>query len=182
MEILFADIGRPDAGPARRPGAWLEARVMTLFAHDVAWQPGARELLAAVRAAGLKTALVTATGRPITEVMLDTMGRENFDVTITERRRQRAASRIRSPTGWRRPKLGVATGTAWPIEDSPLGIASAVAAGCVVLAVPSEVDLSELSNPAVTIVPQPDRRRPGVSACPGGRRSPTPPATDLLGA
>ncbi len=153
MEILFTDIGRPGEDQ-RAAGEWLEARVKALFAQEVAWQPGARELVSAVRAAGLKTALVTATGRPITEVMLDTMGRHNFDVTITNDDVSRGKP---NPEPYRlaAAKLGVAIGDCVAVEDSPVGIASAVGAGCAVLAVPSEISLStqDTRSGAATIVP-----------------------------
>ena len=42
--------------------------------------------------------------------------------------------------------LGVATGDCVAIEDSPTGVASARAAGCVVVAVPAEVDLSGIAG------------------------------------
>ena len=60
---------------AERPGR-------QLFAGGLIWRPGALELLRAVRAAGLPTALVTSTGRRLVEVALETLGRENFDVVV----------------------------------------------------------------------------------------------------
>jgi HAD superfamily hydrolase (TIGR01509 family) len=144
MKIVYADIAQPwhdhDAG-----GRWLEERAMILLTGGVGWRPGARELLASVRVAGIKTALVTATARHITESMLDTIGRANFDVIVTgddvtmgkphPEPYQRAAS-----------ALGVRPRDCVAIEDSPAGAASAVAAGCVVLGVPAEVELSHLSS------------------------------------
>ena len=40
-----------------------DCRVHELFAVGLVWRPGARDLLASVRAAGVPTALVTSTGR-----------------------------------------------------------------------------------------------------------------------
>src|SRR5215218_8263052 len=64
MEVLHADLGlvrteeqlQADAG-------WVEDRAGELMADGIRWQPGARELLTAVRAAGLTSALVTTTAR-----------------------------------------------------------------------------------------------------------------------
>src|ERR1043165_9525497 len=62
MHILHADIGQPWREPDSSV-LWLEARVSELFAAGLIWRPGARRLLAEVRAAGIPTALVTATRR-----------------------------------------------------------------------------------------------------------------------
>lgn len=146
MEILYRDIGQPwhdhEAG-----GRWLERHALRLFAGGVTWRPGARELLAAVRAAGLRTALVTATIRPITEAMLDTMGRSHFDVVVTDDDVENGKP---DPEPYARAAaaLGVPPSRCVAIEDSPVGCASAVAAGCAVLAVHDEVDLSGTSASA----------------------------------
>ena len=121
----------------------LEDRMMTLCAGQLDFRPGAYQLLAAVRAAGVKTALVTATVRRIVDVMLDTIGRENFDVVVTH---DDVVNGKPHPEPYlaAAAALGVDAHDCVAIEDSPTGAASAAAAGCVVLAVPSEVDLSAL--------------------------------------
>jgi beta-phosphoglucomutase-like phosphatase (HAD superfamily) len=53
MEILHADLSQPWRDAAAST-IWLEARVVELFAAGLVWRPGARELLAAVRAAGVR--------------------------------------------------------------------------------------------------------------------------------
>jgi beta-phosphoglucomutase-like phosphatase (HAD superfamily) len=79
MELLFADLGMPPVEP--EAGAdWLDLRVMELFADGVEWKPGAAELLAAVRTAGLPVALVTNTRRGLVTVALLTIGADNFTV------------------------------------------------------------------------------------------------------
>jgi HAD superfamily hydrolase (TIGR01509 family) len=143
MKILYDEIDQPwqdhEAG-----GRWLEDRVMAMFAGGVMWRPGARELLLAVKAAGIKTALVTATVRHITEAMLDTLGRENFDVVITDDDVTLGKPNP-EPYECAAAALGVPTDHCVAIEDSPTGCAAALAAGCAVLAVPAEVDLSHLT-------------------------------------
>src|SRR5689334_21456993 len=59
MAILHDDITQPwrDAYTSL---TWLEQRISELFAQGLIWRPGARQLLAEVRAAGVPTALVTA--------------------------------------------------------------------------------------------------------------------------
>ncbi len=147
MTILHDDLGITDAD-ARANVAWLERRVQELFANGLDWRGGARELLAEVRAAGVPTALVTATRRDLVDVALDTLGRENFtvvvcgdEVEITKPHPEPylAAARL----------LDVSTDRCVAIEDSPTGVASAIAAGCAVLAVPSEVSLDGVTGATI---------------------------------
>lgn len=136
--ILHADLG-VDADPARS-AAFLTERTAHLFRTDLVWKPGARELLASVHAEGVPAALVTSTLRPLTEIALDTLGREHFLATV-------CGEEVEHPKPAGEPYeraaalLGVRPGRCVAIEDSPLGVASAEAAGCIVLAVPSEVAL-----------------------------------------
>ncbi|MFI5495614.1 HAD family hydrolase [Actinoplanes sp. NPDC051859] len=139
MQLLRDDLGQPDRDEAADV-AWLQHRVAELFAAGLVWRPGAMELLRAVRAAGLRTALVTSTGRRLVELALDTLGRENFDVVV-------CGDEVSAPKPDPAPYLtaarllGVPVGACVAIEDSPTGMASAVAAGAVVLAVPAELEL-----------------------------------------
>lgn len=138
VAILHADLD-VDADP-ESSAAYLTDRTAELFRTDLVWRPGARELLVALQSADVPTALVTSTRRHLTEIALDTVGREFFAATVCgdEVRRPkphpdpylRAAELIRVD-----PALCVA------IEDSPIGIAAAEAAGCVVVAVPNDVDI-----------------------------------------
>jgi HAD superfamily hydrolase (TIGR01509 family) len=139
MAILRADLRQPDR-PEAPDVAWLTDRVFELFGAGLQWRPGAAELLRAVRAAGLPTALVTSTGRRLVELALNTLGRDNFDVVVCGDEVTRtkpdpepyvAAARL----------LGVPIGDCVAIEDSPAGTASAVASGAAVLAVPAELEL-----------------------------------------
>jgi HAD superfamily hydrolase (TIGR01509 family) len=119
---------------------WLIERVFELFAQGLIWRPGALELLRAVREQGLPTALVTSTGRKLVEVALETLGRENFDVIVCG---DEVAVPKPDPTPYRLAAelLEVPVEQCVAIEDSPTGMASAVASGAAVLAVPSELEL-----------------------------------------
>jgi HAD superfamily hydrolase (TIGR01509 family) len=141
MGILHRDIGQPWREVAASV-RWLEARVGQLFADGLVWRPGARELLAEVRAAGVPTALVTATRRPLVERALTTIGRHNFDVVVCGDEVDQAKPH---PTPYRTAcaLLGVDVRRCVAIEDSPTGVASAHAAGCVVVAVPCEVAVAD---------------------------------------
>jgi HAD superfamily hydrolase (TIGR01509 family) len=126
MRILHDDLG-VDADPAHSV-RWLEERVAVMFADGLVWRPGAAELLAAVRAAGVPTALVTATHRHLVEVALITIGAHNFDAVVAgddldDTKPHPAPYRTAAALLGADPRRCVA------IEDSPNGIASALAPG-----------------------------------------------------
>jgi HAD superfamily hydrolase (TIGR01509 family) len=139
VAILHSDLGI-EADP-ESSGAYLTERTAELFRTDLTWKPGARELLVAIRDAGVPAALVTSTHRHLTEIALDTIGREFFKVTVCGDEVGRPKP---NPDPYLRAAamLGVAPQRCVAIEDSPLGIAAAEAAGCAVLAVPSEIELA----------------------------------------
>jgi HAD superfamily hydrolase (TIGR01509 family) len=147
MTILHEDIGMPWLDPAHSLHV-LEERVKELFADGLVWRPGAPELLAELRAAGIPMALVTATRRHLVEVALQTIGRANFGAVIcgdeVEEGKPHPAPYLAAARA-----LGVAIGDCVAIEDSPTGVTSALTAGARVLAVPCEVDLSGLAGVAL---------------------------------
>ena len=139
MEILHTDLGQPWRDPAAS-AAWLEKRVAELFVTGLRWRPGALALLRGVRAAAIPTALVTSSARNLVEVALDTLGRDSFDVVV-------CGDEVTDTKPHPEPYLtaarllGVPVHRCVAIEDSPAGVASALAAGATVLAVPSEVPI-----------------------------------------
>lgn len=137
-EVGLAD--PDDAEGVARDGRWLLDRTFTLFSSGLPWRPGAREALATVRAAGLRSALVTSTYRELTEVALDTLGREFFDVSVCG---DEVAATKPAPDPYLRAAalLEVDPARCVAVEDSPAGTASAVAAGASVLVVPAGVDV-----------------------------------------
>jgi HAD superfamily hydrolase (TIGR01509 family) len=139
MAILHDDLGQPWRDVATGI-AWLEKRVAELFVTGLQWRPGACTLLRAVRAAGIPTALVTSTARGLVEVALDTLGRDSFDVLVCG---DEVTANKPDPAPYLTAArlLDVPIGRCVAIEDSPSGVASALAAGATVLAVPSEVPL-----------------------------------------
>jgi HAD superfamily hydrolase (TIGR01509 family) len=139
MRIFREDLGQPDR-PEEADVKWLTSRVFNLFREGLVWRPGAAELLRAVKLAGLPTALVTSTGRILVEAALDTLGRENFDVVVCG---DEVTMPKPDPEPYRTAAalLGVPIEDCVAIEDSPTGVASALASGAVVLAVPAELEL-----------------------------------------
>jgi HAD superfamily hydrolase (TIGR01509 family) len=139
MEILHTDLGQPWRDPAFG-AAWLDKRVAELFLTDLRWRPGALALVSAVRAATVPTALVTSTRRSVVEVALETLGRDTFDVVVCGDEVS-ATKPDPAPYLTAARLLGVPIDRCVAIEDSPSGVASALAAGAAVLAVPNEVPI-----------------------------------------
>ena len=143
LRILFEDLELPpDPAALAAAGERIVARTAELFAGGLEWRPGAREVLAEVRGAGWSTALVTNTGRALTERALDTIGREHFDVTVCGDEVPRGKP---DPDPYLRAAelLGVAPGECLAVEDSPTGALSAERAGAAVLVVPCDVPVPD---------------------------------------
>lgn len=120
-------------------GEWVRQRTANLFEGALPWRPGAREALAEVRAAGLPSALVTSTERALTELALNTIGREFFDATVCGDEVDGLNKPLPEPYLRAARLLGVDPARCVAVEDSPPGTESAVAAGCTVLVVPNDV-------------------------------------------
>jgi len=141
MRLLRDDLGQPDLD-LTEASVVLSTRVKELFAEGVPFKPGAVELLAAVRAAGIPTALVTNTGRSLVDLALLTIGAGNFDAVLTSDDVARTKPHPEHYLAAARA-LGAEPSRCVAVEDSPTGLASARAAGCVLIAVPSELTLSD---------------------------------------
>jgi HAD superfamily hydrolase (TIGR01509 family) len=137
MRILHDDLGQPERDP-EVSAAWINARILDLFRTGLRWRPGALALLRAVRAAGIPTALVTSSGRPLVEVALDTLGRDSFDAVVCGDEVD-AAKPHPEPYLTAAAALGLAPSDCLAIEDSNTGAKSAEAAGCLVLVVENHV-------------------------------------------
>ena len=144
MRILHQDIGQPWRDPLRSV-RWLEERVKELFAGGLVWRPGARELLAELRAAAVPCALVTATRRHLVEVALDTIGAHHFQAVVCGDEVDEVKPHP-EPYRTAAALLDVEISRCVAIEDSPTGVRSAAAAGACVLAVPCAVDLSTVDG------------------------------------
>lgn len=119
-------------------GEWLMSDIIDRVRRDgVPVQPGARELLAAVRQAGLPHALVTSSERGFMDAVLASTGMR-FDVLVCAED-VTATKPDPEPYLLAAKLVGVDPGDCFALEDSPNGVASAEAAGCRVFAVPSLV-------------------------------------------
>ena len=128
------------AAPPELIGEWLMSDIIERVRSDgVPVQPGARELLAAVRQAGLPHALVTSSERGFMDAVLASTGMR-FDVLVCAED-VTATKPDPEPYLLAAKLLGVEPGDCFALEDSPNGVASAEAAGCRVFAVPSLVPI-----------------------------------------
>jgi HAD superfamily hydrolase (TIGR01509 family) len=142
MGILYADLGveRTDV-QLRADARWVEDETAALMAsRGMPWRPGARELLTAVRDAGLATALVTTTPRRIATIVLDRiaaeLGADPFYVTVCG---DEVPARKPDPAPYRQAMaaLRVDPRSSLVVEDSLVGVTAGLAAGAAVLGVPS---------------------------------------------
>jgi len=117
-------------------------RVVARLREAVPWRPGARELLAAVVAAGIPTALVTMSWRRFADEVVMCLPPGSFTTSV-------AGDEVRRGKPHPEPylsaaaKLGVDPTHCVAIEDSPTGVRSARAAGCRVIAVPHVVPVPD---------------------------------------
>ncbi len=119
--------------------------VMDRVRDQVPWRPGALELLTALHAAGVPNALVTMSWRPLTDLVVSLVPTGVFDVVVTG-----------DAVGHGKPHpepyltaarlLGVEAANCVAIEDSPAGVASAVAAGVPTIAVPHVVPVPQMAG------------------------------------
>jgi HAD superfamily hydrolase (TIGR01509 family) len=116
-------------------GWMLDGMVARVIRGPVALRPGAADLLAEVRAAGVPYALVTSSERVIMDAVLDVTGMR-FDVTVCAE----DVTRIKpdpEPYLLATKLVDADPARCVVLEDSPNGVAAAEAAGCQVIAVPN---------------------------------------------
>lgn len=139
--MLLEDLGSGES--VEETTSLLLALTAEIFAEDLLWQPGAEELIDALRAAGVRTALVTNSPRSLVDVALaGLLGDHRFDVTVCG---DEVVDGKPSPVPYltAMEHLGLTAADCLAVEDSPSGTAAAVAAGIAVLVVPSEVEVPE---------------------------------------
>ncbi|MEU8177728.1 HAD family phosphatase [Microbispora hainanensis] len=115
--------------------------------------PGAVALLEALRAARIPAALVSASPRPVVDLVLETVGGHRFRLSVAagDSARNKPAP---DPYLAAAARLGVDPAACVAIEDSPTGVASARSAGCAVIVVgPSGTTNTKSGTDGVTAVP-----------------------------
>lgn len=119
----------------------LMARVSVLVRHGAVWRSGARELCAQIAAADIPQALVTMSYRTMAEDVLAQLDGNPFAVVIAG---DFGGAGKPSPDPYlaAAAALGVDPRDCVAFEDSPTGVASAVASGAATIAVPLYLPVS----------------------------------------
>jgi HAD superfamily hydrolase (TIGR01509 family) len=145
LGFVYADLGvQRTERQMLEDSLWVQDTVAELLAGPLDWRPGARELLTAVRSAGVTAALVTTTPRRLAAGLLrrmdEDLGLPAFDVTVcgdeVPANKPDPAPYVQAMTA-----LGVDPAGCVAIEDSRAGATSALTAGTAVLGVPSMQEL-----------------------------------------
>ncbi|WP_406422548.1 HAD family phosphatase [Streptomyces sp. NBC_00873] len=152
-------LGRPSAhtaahlhctgGPAT-PGlsalaTELDAAFTARVAREVVPRPGVLRLLNELAAAGVPAAIVSASPRHVVDLVRKALGEDLFAVTLAVEDTVRTKP-APDPYLAAAAALGVEPHACVVVEDTPTGVASAEAAGCAVLAVPSTVPIRPAAN------------------------------------
>ncbi len=114
--------------------------VLHRVAEHLPWRPGARELLAACRSAGIPCVLVTMSWRRFADAVVEAAPAGSFAATVAGDEVSNGKPHP-EPYAKAAADLGVEPGDCVAIEDSPTGVASALGAGCATLGVPHVVPL-----------------------------------------
>lgn len=126
----------------------LELATRNTAASGLTWRPGARELLAALRADGIPLALVTMSYRSYAAAVIDALPAGTFDVIVTgdlvERGKPFPDAYLRAAES-----LEVDVRDCIAVEDSLIGLAAARSAGAQVLGIPHHVPIPEGTADAV---------------------------------
>ena len=140
--------GSVDMEPAEI-ATWLLDGVIERVAEQLPWRPGARELLAECAAAGIPCAMVTMSWRRLADAVIGAAPPGSFAASITG---DEVTNGKPDPEPYLAgaAALGVDPTSCVAIEDSPTGVASAMAAGCVTLGVPHVVPVA--ASPGLTLV------------------------------
>jgi len=116
----------------------IDTRFEELIACGAPLMPGAKRLLAELAAHAVPTALVSASHRRTIDVMLRSLGAENFAFTLAGDEIARTKP-YPDPYLTAAARLGADPAACVVVEDTLTGVASGEAAGCQVVAVPSVV-------------------------------------------
>jgi HAD superfamily hydrolase (TIGR01509 family) len=129
----IAAVGGVDLPPEEIVERLLDG-VVARVGMRIPWTPGARELLDALREADIPVALVTMSYRRLADAVLAALPEGTFGAVVT-------GDAVREGKPHPEPylraaaQLGVDPARCVAVEDSPTGVASAEAAGCVTVVV-----------------------------------------------
>jgi len=126
----------------------LLAEVIAETRRQVVWRPGVLELLAEMRQAGLPMAMVTMSYRNLAGTVAGLLPPGTFQTLVCGDDVRRGKPDP-EPYLLAAARLGVPPSSCLAIEDSPSGLGSAEAAGCLVVAVPNQVPVEPTPNRTV---------------------------------
>jgi HAD superfamily hydrolase (TIGR01509 family) len=142
IEATGADITLPELSVLLNDG--FEERI----GHSLPLMPGAARLLAELAAHEIPTALVSASHRRIIDRVLGTIGSHFFALTVAGDEVERTKP-FPDPYLLAAARLDAEPARCAVIEDTSTGVASAEAAGCQVIAVPSVAPIAPAARRAV---------------------------------
>lgn len=118
----------------------LLSRMELELAKGVDFAPGAERLFHQITQLGVPQALVSASSRPLVDAALTFIGRERFQVTISN---DEVVESKPSPEGYlsAATQLGVDIKNCLILEDSVTGVTAAINSGAFVLAIPHVANL-----------------------------------------
>ena len=118
----------------------LELAMRNTAAAGLTWRPGARELLATLRADGIPLALVTMSYRTYADAVIEALPAGTFDAVVTGDAVERGKP---FPDAYLRAAelLEVEVRECVAVEDSLIGLAAARSAGAQVLGIPHHVTI-----------------------------------------
>lgn len=114
--------------------------IARLHANDIAWRPGALELIDRLRRSGIATALVTASKIPLVEGVFHDVHALGFDTVVTGDDVP-VTKPDPAPYLLALQRLGLPATRAVACEDSKTGVRAARSAGLIVVAIPHLVPL-----------------------------------------
>jgi HAD superfamily hydrolase (TIGR01509 family) len=152
VPTLLRLVGAP-CGPEDvvRTMDWLLDRMVGLFAATPVALPGVVDLLDELAASAVPVALVSSSYRVLVDAVL-AHGFGPFQVTLAGDEVDNAKPHPEPYLG-AAARLGVDPTRCVVLEDSPAGVASAEAAGCAVVAVPSVPGVAFSTSPRRLVVP-----------------------------
>ena len=118
----------------------LLAEVIEQTRRHTVWRPGVVNLLSELSASGVPCAMVTMSYRGLAEAVADQLPAGTFATLVCG---DEVVNGKPHPEAYLEAaaRLGVPASECLAIEDSPAGLGSAEAAGCVVIAVPNQVPI-----------------------------------------
>ncbi|WAH96732.1 HAD family hydrolase [Arthrobacter sp. MMS18-M83] len=137
---LLATMPSAGAPSAEELSVRLDEAFTELVAQEVVPRPGAVDLLRLLAAERIPTAIVSASPRRVVELVRDRLGRELFTLVVAVEDTP-ASKPAPDPYLEAARLLGAEPADCVVVEDSPVGLAAAEAAGCPVVVVPSTVPI-----------------------------------------